>query len=65
VNPVALGNHTYLSRANQTIASTLSIGHHAVEHHMRNAPQRLGTQNRTGAATHAVRAGLLDPESLG
>ena len=48
--------------SNKAIAQTLSISENTAKYHMRNILQKLGVQNRTEAVTHAIRAGLLDPD---
>lgn len=45
--------------SNRAIAQTLSVTENTVKYHMKNILQKLGVQNRTEAATHAIRAGLL------
>jgi DNA-binding NarL/FixJ family response regulator len=47
---------------NKAITQTLSISENTVKYHIRNILQKLGVQNRTEAVTHAIRAGLLDPD---
>jgi DNA-binding NarL/FixJ family response regulator len=49
--------------SNKAVAQILSISENTVKYHMRNILQKLGAQNRTEAVTHAIRAGLLNPES--
>ena len=48
--------------SNKAIVQALSVSENTVKYHMRNILQKLGAQNRTEAVTHAVRAGLLDPD---
>jgi len=48
--------------SNKAIAETLSISENTAKYHIRNILQKLGVQNRTEAVTHAIRAGLLDPD---
>lgn len=48
--------------SNKAIAQALSISENTVKYHVRNILQKLGVQNRTEAVTHAIRAGLLDPD---
>jgi DNA-binding NarL/FixJ family response regulator len=48
--------------SNKAIAQTLSISENTVKYHVKNILQKLGVQNRTEAVTHAIRAGLLDPD---
>jgi len=48
--------------SNKAIAQTLSISENTIKYHIRNILQKLGVQNRTEAVTHALRAGLLDPD---
>jgi DNA-binding NarL/FixJ family response regulator len=48
--------------SNKAIAQTLSISENTAKYHIRNILQKLGVQNRTEAVTHAIRAGLLDPD---
>ena len=48
--------------SNKIIAQTLSISENTIKYHIRNILQKLGVQNRTEAVTHALRAGLLDPD---
>ena len=45
--------------SNQAIAQALSVSVNTVKYHMKNILQKLGVQNRTEAATDAIRAGLL------
>jgi DNA-binding NarL/FixJ family response regulator len=49
--------------SNKAVAQSLSISENTVKYHMRNVLQKLGAQNRTEAVTHAIRAGLLNPDS--
>lgn len=50
---------------NKAIARTLSLSENTVKYHMKNILQKLGVQNRTEAAAHAIRAGLLDHDQTG
>jgi DNA-binding NarL/FixJ family response regulator len=45
---------------NKAIAHRLSISENTVKYHLSNILQKLGAKNRTEAAMHAARAGLLD-----
>jgi DNA-binding NarL/FixJ family response regulator len=49
--------------SNKAVGKALSITENTVKYHVRNILQKLGAQNRTEAVTHAIRAGLLDPDS--
>jgi DNA-binding NarL/FixJ family response regulator len=51
--------------SNKAIAQKLSVSQNTVKYHMHNIIQQLGVQNRTEAATHAIRAGLFDADSSG
>jgi DNA-binding NarL/FixJ family response regulator len=48
---------------NKALAQTLSISENTVKYHIKNILQKLGVQNRTEAATYAVRAGLFKTRS--
>lgn len=50
--------------SNKAVALALSISENTVKYHMKNIVQKLAVQNRTEAVTHAIRAGLLNPDSL-
>ena len=45
--------------SNKAIAQALFVSENTVKYHMKNILQKLGVQNRTEAATYALRAGLL------
>jgi DNA-binding NarL/FixJ family response regulator len=45
--------------SNKAIARRLSISENTAKYHVRNILQKLGVHNRTEAAAHAIRAGLL------
>jgi DNA-binding NarL/FixJ family response regulator len=49
--------------SNKAIARELSISENTVKYYMKNILQKLGAQNRTEAATYALRSGLvsIDP----
>ncbi|HJW84040.1 MAG TPA: response regulator transcription factor [Anaerolineae bacterium] len=47
--------------SNKAIAEKLSLSENTVKYHIKNILQKLGAQNRTEAATHALRDGLLKP----
>jgi two-component system NarL family response regulator len=49
--------------SNKAVAQTLSISENTVKYHMKNILRKLGIQNRTEAVTHAIHAGLLNPDS--
>ena len=49
--------------SNKAIAQELFLSLNTIKYHMRNILQKLGVQNRTEAATHAMRAGLLRSDS--
>ena len=51
--------------SNKAIAQALSVSENTVKYHMKNILQKLGVQNRTEAATHAIRAGLLKSDPPG
>jgi len=51
--------------SNKAIAQALSVSENTVKYHLRNILQKLDAQNRTEAVTHAIRAGLLNPDSSG
>jgi DNA-binding NarL/FixJ family response regulator len=48
---------------NKAIAQALSVSENTVKYHIKNILQKLGVQNRTEAATYAIRAGLLKSDS--
>lgn len=50
---------------NKSIAQRLSISENTVKYHMKKIFQKLGVQNRTEAVTHALKAGLFEPDSFG
>jgi DNA-binding NarL/FixJ family response regulator len=45
--------------SNKAIAEKLSLSENTVKYHLKNILQKLGVQNRTEAATHAIRDGLI------
>jgi len=45
--------------SNKAIAQALFVSENTVKYHMKNILQKLGVQNRTEAATYALRTGLL------
>lgn len=45
---------------NRQIAETLVVSEHTVHRHVTNILRKLGVPSRTAAATHAVRAGLVE-----
>jgi DNA-binding NarL/FixJ family response regulator len=45
--------------SNKAIAERLSLSENTVKYHLKNILQKLGVQNRTEAATHAIRDGLI------
>ncbi len=45
--------------SNKAIAERLSLSENTVKYHIKNILQKLGVQNRTEAATHAIRDGLI------
>lgn len=45
--------------SNKAVAQALAVSENTVKYHMKNILQKLGVQNRTEAATCAIRAGLL------
>ena len=49
--------------SNKAIAQTLAVSENTVKYHLKNIMQKLDVQNRTEAVTHAIHAGLLDPDS--
>jgi DNA-binding NarL/FixJ family response regulator len=51
--------------SNKAIAQGLSVSENTVKYHMKNILQKLGVQNRTEAATHAIRTGLLKSDPSG
>jgi DNA-binding NarL/FixJ family response regulator len=44
---------------NKAIAERMSLSENTVKYHIKNILQKLGVQNRTEAATHALRDGLI------
>jgi DNA-binding NarL/FixJ family response regulator len=48
---------------NIAIAQRLSVSENTVKYHLKKIFQKLGAQNRTEAVMHAIRAGLLKPDS--
>ncbi len=48
---------------NRAIAQALFVSENTIKYHMKNVLQKLGVQNRTEAATSALRAGLLKSDS--
>lgn len=44
---------------NKAIAERMSLSENTVKYHIKNILQKLGVQNRTEAATHAIRDGLI------
>jgi len=48
--------------SNRAIAQALFVSESTIKYHMKNILQKLGAQNRTEAATYALRAGLVQPE---
>ena len=49
---------------NKAIAERLTLSENTVKYHIKNILQKLGVQNRTEAATHAIRDGLLKTSHL-
>jgi DNA-binding NarL/FixJ family response regulator len=47
--------------SNKAIAERLSLSENTIKYHIKNILQKLGVQNRTEAATQALRSGLLNP----
>jgi DNA-binding NarL/FixJ family response regulator len=45
--------------SNKAIAERMSLSENTVKYHIKNILQKLGVQNRTEAATHAIRDGLV------
>ena len=45
--------------SNQEIAASLVLSEHTVHRHVANILTKLGQTSRTGAASHAIQAGLL------
>jgi DNA-binding NarL/FixJ family response regulator len=45
--------------SNKAIAQALFVSENTIKYHMKNILQKLGVQNRTEAATYALRTGLL------
>jgi len=50
--------------SNRAIAERLCVSENTVKYHIKHILQKLGAQNRTEAATHALRDGLLKPSRL-
>lgn len=48
---------------NKVVAQKLSVSENTVKYYMKNIIQKLEVQNRTEAVTHAIRIGLLNPDS--
>jgi two-component system NarL family response regulator len=46
-------------RSNKDIAQTLSLSENTVKYHIKNILQKLDVHNRTEAAAHAVRIGIV------
>jgi DNA-binding NarL/FixJ family response regulator len=46
-------------RSNRDIAQTLTVSENTVKYHIKNILQKLDVHNRTEAATHALRVGLV------
>jgi DNA-binding NarL/FixJ family response regulator len=49
--------------SNKAIGQRLDVSENTVKYHMRNILQKLNAQNRTEAATYALQAGWLGPET--
>ncbi len=49
--------------SNKAIGQQLDVSENTVKYHMRNILQKLNAQNRTEAATFALQAGWLDPDT--
>ncbi|HLB48541.1 MAG TPA: response regulator transcription factor [Anaerolineales bacterium] len=47
--------------SNKAVAQKLSLSENTIKYHLKNILQKLGVQNRTEAASYAIRAGLLKP----
>ena len=47
--------------SNKAVAQKLSLSENTIKYHLKNILQKLGVQNRTEAASYAIRAGLLRP----
>jgi DNA-binding NarL/FixJ family response regulator len=50
-------------QSNRAIAAGLSISENTVKYHMKNILQKMNAQNRTEAATTAIRSGLIQAPS--
>jgi DNA-binding NarL/FixJ family response regulator len=48
--------------SNKAIAQALFVSESTIKYHMKNILQKLGVQNRTEAATYALRSGLVQPD---
>lgn len=48
--------------SNKEIAAALSLSENTVKYHLKNVLQKLGAHNRTEAAAHAIRNGILKPD---
>ena len=48
-------------RSNKDIAQSLTLSENTVKYHIKNILQKLDVHNRTEAAAHAVRVGLVKP----
>jgi NarL family two-component system response regulator LiaR len=48
--------------SNKEIAMALSLSENTVKYHLKNVLQKLGAHNRTEAAAHAIRNGILKPD---
>jgi DNA-binding NarL/FixJ family response regulator len=51
-------------RSNKDIAHALALSENTVKYHIKNILQKLDVHNRTEAAAHAVRAGLVRPNGV-
>ncbi|GAB4436356.1 MAG: response regulator transcription factor [Anaerolineae bacterium] len=51
--------------SNKAVAQQLLVSENTVKYHMKNILQKLRVQNRTEAVTHAIRYGLIAPQSSG
>lgn len=49
---------------NKTIAERMSLSENTVKYHIKNILQKLGVQNRTEAAAHAIRDGLIKSNNV-